>query len=242
MLPRRLLPLAAVVVSLLLAAGPGAARSVTPSGAPGLLGAGFHAAVTWGGTDVASASSLSSALVTTFSHTIDVRFTWQSLGLGGGVVGAPYTINDARLQMFYFGLALATRDVEITNPQPATNGSFDMQWDPGILQWVLEGTFGLTASLLAPNGTTMWTENFFIHAAAPYSLAAAIPLLLILIGAYEVYSILVSGRQSRPPARPPRGAKGPARPEPASSSPDSEGEGTDPGGPSEPTTGSEGAS
>ncbi|MGD0250566.1 MAG: hypothetical protein ABSB97_06755, partial [Thermoplasmata archaeon] len=72
-----------------------------------------------------------------------------------------------------------------------------------------EGLFGLTASILASNGTTVWSENFFIKATAPYSILAALPIILGIIGIWELYSVARSGRQAafsgkgKPPASPP---------------------------------------
>jgi hypothetical protein len=151
--------------------------------------------VTWNGNDVATAATMSSALSTNFGSTVDLHYVWSSGGAGSGA-GALYNISDARLQMFYFGFALATRDVLDSTPVAADNGTFDMTWSPGVLQWLLAGTFGLTASLLAPNGTTEWSQNFFVHVTAPASIGAVIPILLIIIGIYEFYALAMSGRQA----------------------------------------------
>lgn len=166
-----------------------------------------HAFVTWDGTNVSTATSDSSARSVNLASTITLRYIWSSAGL--------HTISDARLQMFYFGFALSTRDVLDENPQPANNGSFTMTWQAGTIAYLLEGTFRLTASLLDPAGNTMWSEDFFIHANAPFSLLAAIPIVLVLIAVYEVYGLLTSGREpplskpaSRPPKSPPSGGKG----------------------------------
>ena len=115
-----------------------------------------------------------------------------------------YNISDARLQMFYFGFPLATRDVVDSNPQLANNGSFDMSWDPGVLQWVLAGIYGVTTSLLAPNGSTMWSDAFFVHVTAPGGVGAILPILLLLIGAYELFELArASGGQSASPPKQP---------------------------------------
>jgi len=169
--------------------GAGVRPSADPPGA-------ITATVTWNGVDVSSASSNSAALSTNFGSTIDVHYTWSSKGGLGASAPPLYNISTARLQMFYLGFALDTRDVVDSNPLAASNGSFDMSWDPGFLRYVVEGAFGLTASLIAPNGSTMWSENFFIHANAPFSVLALLPILLLVIAAYEVYLLLVSGRQN----------------------------------------------
>jgi hypothetical protein len=151
--------------------------------------AGLSAVVTWNGVDVSTASGISSAISTDFSSTIDVHYAWSSSG-------PQYTISDARLQMYYFGFALGTRDIIDSNPMAGTTGNFDMPWDPGVLQWLIIGSYSITASLLSPNGTTEWSEQFFVHVTAPAAIGAAIPILLILIGVYEAYSLARSGRQA----------------------------------------------
>jgi len=199
---------------------PGEPRPLATAASPGLT-----ASVTWNGDDIATAATMSSALSTNFGSIVDLRYDWSSAGPGTGA-GTLYNISDARLQMFYFGFALATRDVLDSNPVAASNGTFDMTWYPGVLQWLMAGTFGLTASLLAPNGTTEWSQNFFVHVTAPASVGAVVPILLIIIGIYEFYALAISGRQaamsapragpssasttSKPPSTPPAGADPPS--------------------------------
>ncbi|MHB8352240.1 MAG: hypothetical protein ACYDFT_06110 [Thermoplasmata archaeon] len=200
----------------LLAAGAiapvASAQPVSLAGSPSGQSA-LSAHVTWDGTDVGSYATPTAALSTSFSSTIDVHYTW---GASAGPSGAPglFTISDARLQLFYFGVALSTRDVIESNPVAAPSGVIDMAWSGGYLEWATAGTYRLTASLLAPNGTQMWAESFYIHVAAPYSILAALPLLLILVAAYEIYSLLTAGRLAgRKPSAPP--APPPATPPPA---------------------------
>jgi hypothetical protein len=200
---------------LLVAAPLLAGRAGATVGSHGSAGAvvvpatsGVQASVTWNGVSVDSADSISSAISTNFASTIDLHYSWSSVTVVGILGGPLYNISDARLQMFYFGYALATRDVLDASPSAATSGSFDMEWDPGVLQWLLAGTYGITVSLLAPNGTTVWSEPFFIHVNAPGGVGAIIPILLIVIGIYEIYELARSGRQAAidhetpPPAGP----------------------------------------
>ncbi len=164
-----------------------------------------QAQVTWDGVNVASAARPSSALSASFSSPIAIRFVWNSTSAGPGAL-RPFTVSTARLQLFYLGLALDTRDVVDQNPQPATNGTFDMEWDPGVLNWLLEGAYTATVSLLDPNGSTVWSEGFYLHEEAPYSVAAVLPILLLAIVAYEAYAVAISGRLARPNRAP--GASG----------------------------------
>ncbi|MCI4360178.1 MAG: hypothetical protein L3J91_00580, partial [Thermoplasmata archaeon] len=226
----RLAVASALIVVVLVAPASALVEAGRPEpGTAGFLPAsspsGLSATVTWNGKDVASASTIPSALSTGFTSTIDVHYTWSSSAVGPLRVSS-YTIGTARLQMFYFGFPLGTRDVVDTNPVPATNGSFDMAWDPGVLQWVLAGSYAMTASLIAPNGTTEWSESFFIHVTATAGIGAALPIILIVIGLWELYSLARSGREAAP--RPPK-AKGPSPPVSTSADSSTTSKGTSPG-------------
>jgi hypothetical protein len=188
----------------------------------------FAANVTWNGVNVNTAGSASSALSIDFSKSADVKFNWTATPLPVGVIGP----NDARLQMIYFGFALSTRDVINTGTQPVTR--LDMNWTPGAIVYVLEGVYEIKASLLTPNGSTLWSENFFVKASAPFSILAALPIILIVLVVWELYSVARSGRQvmlaqkGKPPPSPPE--------EPTPSEPTTPPTGEPaPGGPEEPT-------
>lgn len=182
-------------------------------------GSGLRAYATWGGTNVSTASSASSALSVSFSSTITLHYYWSSAG------AYPMTISDARLQMYYFGYALSTRDVVDSNPVAANNGTFTMTWQAGALAYLLEGTYRLTASLLTPSGGTVWSQDFYVHGSAPADILAAIPILLVLIAIYEVYGLLTSGRAPRPAApKRPSGTEPPGAPAKGTAKPSSEDE------------------
>ena len=150
---------------------------------------GVSANVLWNGVNVCSYSSASSSLSIDFSKSADIRYFWNASQ-------APsVSVNDARLEMFYFGFALVTRD-QIASVAESGTGTFDMSWTPGVVTYVLEGLYGLTASLIAPNGSTVWSEQFFVTAAAPFSVLAVLPILLVVIAIYEAYSLAISGRQA----------------------------------------------
>jgi hypothetical protein len=200
----------AAALSLLVLPGALLAFPVSPGagGSPGPAPT-VAARALWNGQDVRAYGTPASALAIDFSHVIDMRFFWNASGAAGAP--ASVTVGTGRLQMFYFGFALSTRDVVVTNPQPAAAGTLDMSWDPGVLRWVISGTYLLTASLLDPNGTTLWSENFYVRAAAPYAVLAVIPVLLFVLAAYELYSLAVAGRYE-PRPRPPTSAPAPSPP------------------------------
>jgi hypothetical protein len=198
-----------LLVSLLVASGffvlatPSLPRADARLGLSSATSAGgpIRAYVTWDGTNISTATSDGSAQAVNFASTITLHYYWSSTSL--------YTISDARLQMYYFGFALSTRDVLISNPQPANNGTFTMTWAAGAIDYLLEGTYRLTATLLTPTGDSLWSQNFYIHASAPLDILAAIPIILVLIALYEVYGLLTCGRQS--------GGAGKAKPSPPAS-------------------------
>ena len=159
--------------------------------------------MTWDGTNVTTATSDSAALSVNFASTITLRYYWSSSSV--------YNLSDARLQMYYFGFALSTRDVVNSNPIAGTSGVFTMTWQAGALDYLLEGTYRLTASLLTPSGSSAWSQDFYIHASAPADILAAIPIILLLIVLYEVYGLITSGRQSAPPT-PAKATPPPAKP------------------------------
>jgi hypothetical protein len=200
-----LLVLLFVLPATTVAVSPTPSISIDPAS-----GSGVAANVTWNGANILNFPSATSAARIGFNGVVDVHYVWSSTG---GVL-APFTINDARLQIFYFGFALATRDIVNSAAAPATSGTFDMNWTTGALQYVLEGSYKLVASLLAPNGTTMWSQAFWVFVAAPYDVAALLPIVLILLIVWEVYNLATVGRQAglgkQPPSAPP-----------ATSSPDS---------------------
>jgi hypothetical protein len=155
---------------------------------------GFYAQAKWDGANVANYTAPTAAARIDFNGVADVDYNWSSRGLLAPAT--TYTITDARLQIFYFGYALATRDVVDAQAVPATNGSFTLNWTTGALQYVLEGSYKLVASLLASNGTTMWSESFWVFVAAPFYVGALLPIVLILIAIWEVYNVATVGKQA----------------------------------------------
>lgn len=203
----RVLPLLAVATLLaVLVLLPGATRAadvtsttISPASTSGPI-AGY---VTWNGASILNYSSPTSAAHIGFNGVVDVDYYWVTRSAAGGLP----TINDARLQIFYFGFALATRDVVNSAVGPSFAGNFTMDWSTGALQYILEGSYKLVASLLAPNGTTMWSQSFWVFVAAPFYIGALLPIVLILIVIWEVYNLATVGRQAllskKPPTSPP---------------------------------------
>jgi hypothetical protein len=208
-------------------AAPAAASRVTVT--PGATSGSLVANVSWDGTGISTAGSASSAFHISFGASVNLYYAWnQSTGTVG--TSLPWSINDARLQIFYFGFAIGTRDVTTTTGQ--TSGHIWMSdWNTGPLQYVIEGTYQLTASLLASNGTTAWSQTFWVDVAAAYYVFAALPIVLIVLAAYELYSVATVGKQQAlkskrqgvspppPPASPPPTSPPPASEPPAATAP-----------------------
>ncbi len=190
---------------------------------------GFVGSVNWNGANVSTASTTSSALAIQFSQMANLLYSWKS--------GSLWNINDARLQIFYFGFALATRDVTLQGSTPGHGNNIPLNWTPGAIEYAIEGLYKLTASLVASNGSTVWSETFFVRATAPLSILAVLPIVLIVLAIYELYDVTRSGRQAvlsakskKPPTPPsaPMESPSPAAETPPSQDPSSSSSGGTP--------------
>jgi len=195
------LALAAVALLLNVPALAGAASAAPAATSRPTAGTGYT--VTWNNVDVSTAGTTASAISIDFTQSATVLFNWTG--------STAVTIGSAQLQMFYFGFAVATRTATVTNPVAQAAGSIPLTWTPLSLAYVLEGLYKITASFIASNGSTIFSENFYVRANALYGFVAAIPIVLLILAIYEVYALLRSGRyamlgrkpESPPPASPP---------------------------------------
>ncbi len=178
-------PSAAFLASAAPASASGVAASTGMPGDPTVL---------WNGQDISAYSTPASAVTVTFNEALNLLYSWTN-------GGATANVGDARLQMFYFGFAVSTRDVYFT---AGSFSSIPLNWTVGAIQYVVEGVFGLTASLINGAGTTVWSENFYVRLAAPYSILAIAPIVLILLAIYELYLLATCGREAGPRLQPAR--------------------------------------
>jgi len=228
--------IATFVIAALLVGVPARAQPSAPAPAAQTSG-GVAYTVTWNNVDVSTASTASSALSIDLSSSANLVYYWNVTGVPLSSV----TISDARLQMYYLGFAVSTRDQVLTTPAPGS-GSIPLSWTPISVSYLLEGLYRLTASFVAPNGTTMWSENFWVRGTAAYGFLAILPIVLLIIIIYEVYGLARSGRYAAigqkvgaaPPPTPPPGSPST---EPPAPSPPAEGAAA----PSEPAPDSGGA-
>jgi len=181
-----------------------AAGSSPTTSSRGEVGPGFAAVVYWNGANVAGAGTPSSAITLGSYSQVTVRYFWNYSNSPAG-----FSMSDARLAMTYFGFALSTRDVTPIQGASASSGSFDMSWSAGAIEYVLSGMYRLTATLFSANGSTVWSEDFYVHLVPPFAIGAIVPLLLIVILVVELIAVARSGRQALLKSKPGTGAPPP---------------------------------
>jgi len=143
--------------------------------------------VTWNGVDVSTAATSSSALAIDLSQSANLNYNWFTGS------SAKLSVTDARLEMFYFGFAVSTRDQLVSGAIASARGNIPLSWTPLSIGFVLEGVYRLTATFL-DNGTTLWSENFYVRGTAPLGFVALLPIVLLIIVVYELYGLVRSGR------------------------------------------------
>ncbi len=210
--------------------------SVALQAAPAAPAAPFRAGVTWDGTNVSSAHSPTTAFTLTPGQKARVFF-----GYVEPVTQGPHVTN-ASLTLTYLGVVIES-SITPAHPTPqslAGAGFAEINWSFGSLYQVIEGAFQLTASLLDKNGSTVWSEPFYVDARAPYSLESGFVVVLLILFVLEAYYIAAAfrtargGRRASPPppsAPPPVPPASPAAGE-ATPPPENTSAGTPPGGPS----------
>lgn len=171
---------------LLLVALPaiGTSRAASAPGASPLLLGGY--AATWNGHNISSASSASSALTVATDQRVILNFTFPTAGTA---------ITTARLIVYYFGAEISANSVA-ANP---LTGTAQMNWTLGTYTYLLQGIYRIQASLVDGNGTTAWSQSFYIDAQAPYRIVSGATIFLIVLGLAEIYWIATVARGPRRP-------------------------------------------
>jgi hypothetical protein len=167
--------------------------------------AGLAASTTWNGRDLSEASSVGSAFVFGANDRAQVNFSFSAPQYELSV------ITTARLVVYYFGAAISANSVATSTT--GSKGVALMNWSLSSYTFLFQGVYRLTASLVDGNGTTAWSESFYLDVQAPYRLVSGITLFLIVLGGVEIWSIVTSART--PGRRPPKPWKPPAEPAPA---------------------------
>lgn len=197
-----------LVVPLLLSAGslgsPPAGHTSPASGTPpGGSPGGISYSFTWNGKGVANATTTASALGVSLSSPIAMQFHWT----GPGPQGPPGGVSEVEFQAFLFGFPFITRALTNTPALTSSTGVSNLTWDPGALNYLIAGSYQCLASIFSPNGTTLWSEWFYVNIHAPYTIGAVLPLILLLLVLFEVYAVLTvkptppKGGAARPPPK-----------------------------------------
>jgi len=153
--------------------------------------------VTWNGKDVSGASSPSSAISIQKGQTALVQFTFDE--------SSATTVGNASISVNYLGLVLTTSKASprvVGGPPIAAVATIN--WSFGPLYDALEGVFEFTASLLSPNGSTVWSESFYVFAQAPYLLESGAVIILLVFLVLELYWAASAIRDARRHAQPPQ--------------------------------------
>ncbi|MCI4345779.1 MAG: hypothetical protein L3K07_03380 [Thermoplasmata archaeon] len=164
-------------------ATPGTRSGTGPGGNPG---AGFLYSVSWNGRGTSNATTTGTALTVSFGSAITMQFHWSS----GGSSGPPGGVSEVEFQAFLFGFSFITRALTNTPALTTPTGVTNLTWDPGALTYIVSGVYLCLASIFAPNGSTIWSESFYIKANAPFVVGALLPLILLLLLVYELYAVL----------------------------------------------------
>lgn len=146
--------------------------------------------ISWNGIATANATTPSKAIAVDFSQTIAMRFSWTLLrGTAGGTVSP---ITAARLELVYLGQAVYTKDEVSSAPLPPSLGSINMSVDLSTDRYLIAGIYAMNASLLGQNGTTDFSEIFYVSASPPLHLVASTVGLGGLL-LYELYATVTVG-------------------------------------------------
>lgn len=209
-------PVLAVTVLALLPS-PVWARGASPSNGPSTAMPELAAStvlarttVTWNGHNISSAGSPSSAFAIGKGQSAFVYFSFDE-------VSGP-AIPNASVKVTYLGLVLTTSTAAV-GPAPTTClgcSEAEINWTFGTLVNALQGVYQLTASLQYADGSTAWSESFYVIVRAPYSIESGAVVILLVLAFAEVYwglTAIAEARQGRkPPAIAPATSPAPTSP------------------------------
>ena len=152
------------------------------------------------GVDASTASTQSSAIPVDLGSALPVAFVWSAKG---GKLGEPglVAVASERLNVPFVGATVVTNSHTENGVVLASNGSANYAISYSSYRWVVEGVYTVLASLVAPNGTTLWSLGFFVHVEAPYH-ATVGNVGGVAIAAY-LLATLVLGPRRRPRATSP---------------------------------------
>ncbi len=195
----RLLPLLAVGFLFLLLAPYGttlleAAAAPAPAVTP--ASSALTTTVLWNSVNVDTAPNAASAIAWTFDDVATVQFTWT------GAAGGP-SVSQAFLVILFLGFPAYTKQEVEATALPSTGGTISMTYDLTSFKWYLQGLYQVHAYLADPNGTSLWSEYFYVRVAQPYDIVVATVGLLLLTIA-ELYMIATVGPRAADKIRKPQ--------------------------------------
>ncbi len=160
------------------------ARASASSVAPALVNnaTGY---LTWNGINANTAPNPSSAISWTFNNVATVQYVFVGPVAGVGV-------SQAFLVILFLGFPAYTKQVVESVAFGPTGGTITMTYDLTQFKWYLQGLYELHAYLENPNGTSLWSENFYVRVSQPYDVVVSTVGLLLLTIA-ELYLIATVG-------------------------------------------------
>ena len=153
----------------------------------------FRAAVTMNGAATANATTPAQAIPMSFARPVTLNFTWVTSGPPSS--GGPSAISDARLDVNMFGLALFSRDVIPQSALSPVSGSLNLTADFSGDRYLVSGLYQFTTTLFGQNGSTDFSQSFYVSVTAPFHVVAATIGLGALI-TYELYAVATAGPQA----------------------------------------------
>jgi hypothetical protein len=173
----------AILALLLFSHAPAAPQPIrTASSGP------LSPTIVFNGVNINSHDSLSSAIVTNFSGVFSTAFSWSS------TTGAPQTVTQVQIQLLFFGTSIATSSAQFL--QTGVSGNYTLKSDFTQNRYIYEGVYEIKATI-SNDGTTLYSQNFFIWIQATDHLTV-VNIVLIALIILEIYEVAALGRVKRP--------------------------------------------
>lgn len=140
--------------------------------------------VTADGHATSGAGSVGSAVQLSLDHPVNVTFTYAT----GTGPGAGLSVGVARLQLIVFGVVAGAKEVDLSDVHRATSGAVSVIGDYSYAKYLIEGVYLMHAVLLDPNGSTLFSESFYVKVHAAYDLTVITVAFGVLL-LYELYTV-----------------------------------------------------
>lgn len=180
-----------LLLPILAGTGLGSASTSRPTLAAASGSAASEVQVAADGHPTAGASSVSSAVVISLNKPVNVTFTYAT-ATGTGLAASGISVGVARLQLIVFGVAAGVKELDLSNVHPSTSGTISVIGDYSYAQYLIEGVYLMHAFLFDPNGSTLYSESFYVKVHATYDLTVITVAFAVLL-LYEVYTVATLG-------------------------------------------------